>query len=114
MKKKVKNSDAAPVKHLAAIESNVMAQHMGIVNHCAVTQYDDGDVRKPGWITVKTLGSAWQVEAKDPDTCLTLRVIQASLDDALGLLNLLLESEEAPWESDPWLLQQSAKNRKKG
>jgi hypothetical protein len=114
VKKKTRSADAVVQRHIAAIESNVLAHHAAIVAHCAVTQYDDGDARKPGWVTIKTFGSAWQVEAKDPDTCLALRVVQASLDDALGLMNLLLESEEAPWEPDTWLQQQAAKNRKKG
>jgi len=114
VKKKKKPADAVVQKHLAAVESNVLRDHAAIVAHCSVTQYDDGDPRKPGWITVKTFGSVWQLEAKDPDECLTLRVVQPSLDDALGLLNLLLESEDAPWEPDPWLAQQAAKNRKKG
>ena len=113
VKKKVKSADAPAQRHIAAIESNVLASHAAIVAHCAVTQYDDGDPRKPGWFTVKTFGSAWQVEAKDPDTCMTLRVVQASLDDALGLMNLLLESEEAPWEVDTWLQQQASKLKKK-
>jgi hypothetical protein len=96
------------------MESNLLAAHMGIVGHCAVTRYDDGDPRKVGWIVIKTLGSAWQIEAKDPDTCCTLRVVQANLDDALGLINLMLESDEAPWEPDTWLQQAAAKGKKKG
>jgi hypothetical protein len=113
MKKKTKSAESAKLPHLAAVETNLLANHMGIVNHCAVTRYDDGDERKPGWISVKTFGSAWQVEAKDPDTCCSMRVVQPSLDDALALLNLLLESEEAPWEPDTWLQQQAAKSKKK-
>lgn len=114
VKKKTKVNSGADVPHLAAVESNVFANLMGLVNHCAITRYDDGDPRKVGWITLKTYGSAWQVEAKDPDTCCRLTVVENSLDNALGLLNMLLESEEAPWEPDQWLQQQAAKNRKKG
>lgn len=114
MKKKTQPSNASGQKHLASVESNILAQCHSLVRHCAVTQYDDGEPRKPGWLTIKTFGSAWQVEAKDPDSCLSLRVVENSLDEALQLLSLLLESEEAPWELDTWLQQQSLKNKKKG
>lgn len=113
VKKKQPPKNTSGVKHLAAIESTIFAKCHGVVKHCSITQYEDGEPRKPGWITIKTLGSAWQVEAKDPDSCLSLRVLENSLDEALELLNLLLESEEAPWELDTWLQQQAARNRKK-
>jgi len=113
VKKKQPPSNSGGQKHLAAIESNILAQCLSLVKHCAVTQYDDGEPRRPGWITIKSFGSAWQVEAKDPDSCLSLRVVENSLDEALQLLALLLESEEAPWELDTWLQQQQLKSRKK-
>ena len=113
VKKKQPPSNAGGHRHLAPIESSILAQCHALVKHCAVTQYDDGTPRKPGWITVKTLGSAWQVEAKDPDSCLSLRVLENSLDEALQLLSMLLESDEAPWELDTWLQQQAMKTRKK-
>lgn len=114
VKKKQPPGNSGGQKHLASVESNVLAQCHAIVKHCAITQYDDGEPRKPGWVSIKTFGSAWQVEAKDPDSCLSLRVVENSLDEALLLLNLLLESEEAPWELDTWLQQQSLKKSKKG
>lgn len=113
VKKKQPPSNTGGQKHLASVESNILAQCHALVKHCAVTQYDDGEPRRPGWLTIKTFGSAWQVEAKDPDSCLSLRVVENSLDEALQLLALLLESEEAPWELDTWLQQQAMKNRKK-
>jgi len=112
-KKKLDASSEVGVPHLAAIESVVLGKLHPIVAHCAVCQYDDGSPRKPGWITVKTLGSAWVLEAKDPDSCAKLTVVQSTLDDALALLSVLLESDEAPWERDPWMVQQAQKGKKK-
>jgi len=86
---------------------------MGLVAHCADIKYDDGQARQPGWITIKTMGSAWVVECKDPDTTAVLRVVQATLDDALALASVLLESEEAPWEQDKWLQQQKLTSARK-
>lgn len=113
MKRRQAPSNTSGQKHLAPLESNVMGGHHPLVQHMAVTQYDDGEPRKPGWITVKTFGSSWQIECKDPDACVSLRVVASTLDEALTLASLLLESEEAPWEPDMWLQQQASKNRKK-
>lgn len=112
-KRKPAGASEATSLHLVAVESDVFSRLMPIVAHCSHTQYDDQSARKPGWITIKTMGSAWVVEAKDPDTCSRLTVVQSSLDDALALLSVLLESEEAPWEADPWMKQQAGRNSKK-
>jgi hypothetical protein len=115
MKKKTSPS-AGPSKdgprHLAAIESNVFTKLMGLVAHCCVTKYDDGDPRKPGWFTVKTMGSAWVVQVKDPDSAMSLSATGQTLDDALALADLLLTAEEAPWEPDPFLKRAAAPAKK--
>jgi len=114
MKKKVRKDATAPgVKHVAPLESELFVKLHALAAHCAVTQYDDGDPRKPGWFTVRTLGAAWQIELKDPDTCQRMLVTQATLDDALLLATLLLDSEDAPWEPDPWMTQMKARSAKK-
>lgn len=113
MKKRSIPQNDGGQKHLASVESDLMDKCHGIIRHCAITQYDSGEPRKPGWITIKTFGSAWQIEAKDPDSCLVLRVVENSLDEALALMTLLLESDEAPWEPDLWLMQQQGKKSKK-
>lgn len=113
MKKKRKAAETSDAQHLASVESVLFGRLHSLVAHCGVTKYDDGDTRKPGWWVVKTMGSAWVVEVKDPDTCCRLVVVQQTLDEALTLAALLLESEEAPWEPDPWLQQSAARARKK-
>lgn len=113
IKKRKVGQKATEAKHLAAVESNVFEKLMPIVEHCAAIKYDDGSERKPGWVTLRTRGSAWEVEVKDPDTASRLVVIQQNLDDALALVVVLLESEDAPWESDPWLAKQNAAQKRK-
>ena len=114
VKKKRQGDAAAPkVKHLAALESNVLSRFLPIIEHCAVCQYEDGSPRKTGWVTIKTMGSSWVLEAKDPDSCSRLTVVQTTLDDALALLSITLESEEAPWEPDPWLKKQQTEAARK-
>jgi hypothetical protein len=89
--------------HLAAVESNVFAKLGALVAHCSVVKYEDGQARRPGWFTVKTMGAAWCVQVKDPDACAQLQATAQSLDDALCLADLLLSSESAPWEPDAFL-----------
>jgi len=113
MKKKKQVGQPSDAMHLAAMESTILSKHHSLVAHCAVTKYDDGDTRQPGWWTLKTMGSAWVVEVKDPDTCMRLVVVQQTADEALTLASLLLESEEAPWEPDPWLTAAKAKKKQK-
>lgn len=105
MKRKVPGAQLAVsgVRHLAAVESNILHLTPSIISHCCVTMYDDGEQRRPGWVTLSTMGSSWRVVAKDPDAAVSLTAIGQSLDDALTLMELLLSSEEAPWEPDQFL-----------
>lgn len=98
--------------HLAAMESDILSKLPELVKHAAITKYDDGEPRKTGWWTVKTMGSAWVVQVKDPDAALSFSVMAQSLDDALQLADLMLASDEAPWEPDPFLKAQRSKVNK--
>lgn len=98
--------------HLAPVESNVFSKLMNMVGHCAETRYDDGEPRKPGWFTVKTMGAAWVVQVKDPDSCCQMMTTAATLDDALALADVLLGSDEAPWEPDPFLKRAEGQKKK--
>lgn len=116
MKKKVLGSAAAKAggpSHIAAVESDIMGRCAALLAHCAVTRYDDGDPRRPGWFTVKTQGSAWIVQVKDPDAAVSLTAHGQTLDDALCLADLLLGSEEAPWEPDAFLRRSAPSARPK-
>lgn len=99
-------------EHLAAVESNVWGAFGPLIAHCAVTRYDDGDPRKPGWLTIKTQGSSWVVQVKDPDSASSFQAVAVSLDDALSLASVLLEADSTPWEHDPWLAA-AARGKKK-
>lgn len=110
-KKSLETAPEGQFKHLAPMESKVLTSFDQVIAHCAVVRYDDGDPRKPGWIVLKTLGSAWVLEAKDPDTCSRMTASAGTLDDALTLMDLLLGSEQAPWEPDQWLRQSQSRKR---
>lgn len=110
MKKKNVASSAGPVKHLAPVDTNLLPSLLSLVEHCCLTQYDDGDAREPGWITVKTQGAAWVVQVKDPDSGTSFSSVAESIDKALETAALLLSCDEAPWTPDAWL--QKAKKKK--
>lgn len=109
----LKRGTAADVPvHVAAVESNVFAKLGALVAHCCVTRYDDGEPRQPGWFTIKTYGSSWVVQVKDPDAAASLSCTAASLDDALALADLMLSSPDAPWEPDRFLKAKDGSRKK--
>lgn len=105
------SASADGAEHLAPMETVVFDKLHQVVRHMAVTKYDDKEVRKPGWITIKTLGSSWVIQVKDPDSCLSMQVVADTLDNALALADLLLGSDEAPWEPDPFLSKMGGKKK---
>lgn len=100
-----------PPEHLANPESTLLAGLPSLRAHCSCTRYEDGSARKPGWFTVKTMGSAWVVQVKDPDAGAQMQVTSQTLDDALTMADLLVGSEGAPWEPDAYL--RATQSRKK-
>lgn len=113
LKKKVKSDQVGDVTNLAAVETKVLLRFRGLVEHLAIVRYADGTLRQPGRMTISVQGSSWQVEVKDPDTCSFIRVVQASLDEALQLANQLVMAEETAWEVDQWAMERAAKKKKK-
>jgi len=111
--KPVKKADQAAVRHLAAMETNMFREHMGIIEHLALLQYDDGSPRSTGRLIVDVRGSAWSVICKDVESGMQLVCIGATLDDALDTLQLHLGSDNAPWEPDPWAKDKPAKKPRK-
>lgn len=110
-RRSVRSLSSSGPTHLAAMETRCWTDLMALTAHCAVVRYGDGTPRKPGWITVQTAGSSWCVVAKDPDAAAQLRVTAPTLDEALSLLNALLDAEDAPWEPDGFLAARSGKKK---
>lgn len=112
VKKKIALSPAEVKRHLAPMETEVLREFMPIIEHLAITQYDDKDVRQVGRMTLQTKGSVWQVILKDPDSCQEMVVNGQTLDEVLALTARLVSSEEAPWQPDVWAMQQKKKSKK--
>lgn len=96
--KKVKLSEKSSVKHLAALETEFLRDVLPVVEALGMLQYDDGAPRQPGYLGIWTSGSAWMVRLTDKDADAQLTCEGRTLDEALGLLALLLGAEDAPWE----------------
>lgn len=112
MKKKTAAAGASDARHLVAMETSILGDLIPLVEHMAVTRYDDGDARLTGWVTIKTQGAAWVVQVKDPDSANSFQVVDSSIDKALEAASLLLACDEAPWSPDPFLAQARAKKKK--
>lgn len=97
----------------ASRTSIVLAKFPVLLAQASVTAYNDGSARQPGWFTIRTRGKLWEITAKEPDGACSLTVQDASLDAALLTLEKLLTAEDAPWETDPFLLKRVPKGRKK-
>lgn len=112
VKKKTLLSGSSAERHLAALESALFAQHLALLEHCAVTRYDDGDPREPGFLRFGTLGAAWTLDVKDPDTEMSFRLVDASVDKLWDAAALLLACDEAPFAPDPYLKGRKATKKK--
>jgi hypothetical protein len=113
MRKRQAKNLSGDQKALAPVESDVFHDLLPIIEHCCVRKYDDGDAREPGWITIKTQGSAWVVQVKDPDSACSFSAVGETLDKALASAALFLSSDEAPWEPDRFLQSQQTRSKKK-
>jgi len=96
--KKVKLSERSAVKHLAAIESEYFKEVISVVASLAMLQYDDGSPRQPSYLGVWSNGATWFVRITDKDSDASLTCEGRTLDEALDVLSLHLEADQAPWE----------------
>lgn len=112
VKKKSTSSAGSTDRHLAALESSLFAQHLPLLEHCAVIRYDDGDPRLSGWLRLGVLGGAWTLDVKDPDTEMSFRLVDASVDKLWDAAALLLACDEAPFSADPYLKGRNGKKKK--
>lgn len=112
MKRRGPKTGAGGEKHLAALESRIFSDMLPLVEHMALRQYDDGESREPGWITMKSQGAAWCVQVKDPDSACSFTAVAETLDKALETAALLLSCDDAPWEPDTFLAAARARKKK--
>jgi len=109
----VKRKDAVVgkdgAKNLACLDLGPLENLRPLFEHCAVIQYDDLSPRETGWVTIKTMGAAWVVQVKDPDSGNSFQAVAETPLKALETAVLLLSCDEAPWASDPFLKRKRGK-----
>lgn len=77
------------------------------------TAYDDGDMRTPGYMTIRNRVTSFEVTLYDPDAGARMPVRGDTLDAVLVLVEQLLGVAEAPWEHDQYLTDQLTKKKRK-
>lgn len=100
-------------RHLVTLESAVLGKLSNLIAHLSVTRYDDGQPRQPGTIILRTQGTNWVMVVKEPDAACQMSLVASRLDDVLALADLMLGTDEAPWEHDPWAAKRKPTTGKK-
>lgn len=113
MKRKTKPGADGSGLAQASSQTKLLAGLPHLVEHLNARQYDDGAMRQTGRLFVDCVGSMWRAVAKDTDTGMQLTVFMPSVDDALLQLELLLGSDEAPWEPDAYAKTMTPRKGKK-
>lgn len=101
-KRKVPTGDSAGKMPQASLSTKVLLKYQNLVQHLALSQYDDGSPRSPGVLILFATGTSWRCVIKDPDTTAKLVITQESLDELLGAADLLLGSPDTMWEIDQY------------
>lgn len=81
--------------------------------HLSALAYEEGEVREPGYMWIKTTLSQWVITIFEPSACARMDIRAGTLDEALLLAEKLLGAEDAPWEIDQFLVEKRAKKSKK-
>lgn len=105
-------SEDAIIKPLPAA-SVMLAKLPTIREFLTATQYDDKTPREPGYVTLRNLGTTFEVTLYDPDAGLRLPCRGDTLDGVLALMEQLAGTEEAAWEVDRYLTQRKQERAKK-
>lgn len=112
--KKLKIDSATGVVPIGVTNTSVMWGKLAkLREHLTATAYDDGTIRDPGYMWIKTTLTQWVITIFEPSACARLDVRGPTLDDTLLLVEKLLSAEEAPWEIDSYLQDKAAKKVKK-
>lgn len=94
-------------------ESKILAKFPLLREFLSATQYEDGEARVPGYLTIRPRFIEWEVTLYDPDAGCRVAVRARTLDDMLQGAEVILSASEAPWEPDNYLQEQLAKRTKK-
>jgi len=99
--KRVKVADRASVRHLAALETEMFKEHLAVLEVLALLQYADGTPREPGYLGMWCQGATWVLRVQDKTGDAQMTAEGRSPEEAWDTLQLLLGSENPPWEPIP-------------
>lgn len=112
---KKRDVGAGGTGHVPALsaESKLLGKLPALMEFLTATTYDDGSRRTPGYMWVSNRGVAFEVTVFDPDAAVKLPALGRSLDEALALAETHLKADEAPWQTDRFLLSKRDEKKKK-
>lgn len=105
-------SSADAPRHVASLAPGGLDKIPGLIEHCAVTKYEDNAPRKVGAVRWWSEGAEWCVRVSDPDSACSFVTRAETLWDALLTAELLITSDRCPWAPDTFLADRAAKKKK--
>lgn len=99
--KKVQIAERSAVKHLAALETHMFREHLAVLEVLAMLQYADGSPREGGYLGMWVQGATWFVRVQDKTGHAQLTAEGRTAEEAWDNLQLLLGSDNPPWEPIP-------------
>lgn len=87
---------------MVSMDTKILTSLQNVMAHLCVVRFEDGTPRKPGRMFIETQGTMWKIVLKEPEGGLELAVCANTIDDALATADLLLGSDQCPWQLDPW------------
>jgi len=84
-----------------------------LMEFLTATSYEDGTARTPGYLWISNRTVAFEVTIFDPDGCAKMPCLGRTLDEALSLAETHLRSDQAPWQTDGFLVKKAAEKKKK-
>lgn len=111
-RRQVARSEGTPLPPADA-STKMLVKSLRLMEHLTATAYDDGAMRRPGYLWLKTIGQAWELTLFDEDACARLPLRANKVDDVLALAEAMLAAADAPWQYDQWMAERQAQKKKK-
>jgi len=96
--KKVKLAERSAVKHLAALDCKMFQEHRAVLEAVAMLSYEDGSPREGGYLGTWVQGGTWFLRVQDKTGDAQMTAEGRTLEEAYDTLQVLLTSENPPWE----------------
>jgi len=111
-KRDVSGGAGVPVTPLV-VECMLLKKYMAVAEFLALTSYDDGSERVPGYAWLSNRGHAYELTLFDPDGCAKLPCLGRTWDECFALAEAHIKGDNAPWQRDKFLEERKVGKKKK-